>query len=989
MLAVFLGGLAVGALAVAERSRRLRAPLLAYALAEGGLALAGLVFHPVFVAVTGSAYDALLPAVSDAGLANVTRWILAVGLVLPQSILLGTTFPLMSAGVVRLAPDWSGRRISSLYFLNSLGGALGVLVGGFVLVTRVGLPGTMIAAAVLNVLAAVGAVVARPRSRCPEARHDVARSAVRAGHGGTAPEQAGPGPPGDRTLWTALLVVSFGTAVASFIYEIGWIRMLSLVMGSATHSFEIMLSGFILGLSIGALVIRRRTDLSRRPVELLAAIQWCMGLTALATLPLYLASFGWMAELMERLPRTDTGYGLFGVARYGLALVIMLPSTICAGMTLPLITNTLFRRGAGERAIGWVYGVNTLGSVLGVGLAGLVLLPAIGLERMIVAGAALDMALGVGLLVLARGHLPTLRRFGAGGAALAGTAAILAGTLVAVDFEPVVLTGGVFRYGAVPDTTEHRVVYYADGRTATVGVHAVLASELVVQTSNGKPDASLSRRWLRSTEERLEPAPIEWQDESTQLLSAMTTLAHAPDARRAAMIGHGSGISAHYLLSSPTVESLVTIEIEPRMIEASRAFYPANGRAFDDPRASFVIDDAKAYFAARRERYDLVLSEPSNPWVSGVASLFTREFYDRVSNYLTPAGVFAQWIQLYEIRDDDLLTILAALDESFGSYRGFLVGDTDLLLVATNSEQLPEPDWSVFDAPALDSDLAHVLPFTPDHLDAVRLFDGAALAPLVSSWTPVNSDYRPILDHRAERSRFVQSFASGFYGLAVDPFDLVGALAGRRVPLARRGIPAPVLGLEPMRTRQAAGAFRDVVRHAQVGDLALGSRRVPAGLDRTAVTVLARYGLVFEAPEPGGDEGVDWPSWTRRMEGVERRLHGEASGEADATFFAGMKLVAEQASAPEEVHAAIDFLRGLRSWDWPTASRASDVLVDATAGGERWLDPGLVHDGAVVARLAAGRVDAAERALLRLGGQGRRPDDLRVRLLRAYVAAAR
>jgi len=976
VLAVFLGGLAVGALAVAERSRRMRSPLLAYALAEGGLALAGLVFHPVFVAVTGGAYDALLPAVSDAGFASVARWVLAVGLILPQSILLGTTFPLMSAGVVRLAPDRSGRRISSLYFLNSLGGAVGVLLGGFVLVTHVGLPGTLVAAALLNVLAAVGAVVARP-------------SSPRVAGSPTPPEPTEDAIQGGVTLWTVLLVVSFGTAVASFIYEIGWIRMLSLVMGSATHSFEIMLSGFILGLAIGALVIRRRTDFSRRPVKLLGIVQWCMGLTALATLPVYLGSFGWMAELMDRLPRTDTGYGLFGVARYALALAIMLPSTICAGMTLPLITNTLLRRGAGERAIGWVYGVNTLGSVLGVGLAGLILLPSLGLERMIVAGAALDMALGVGLLILALERGAALRRLGLAAAGVTATGATVALALAVVDFEPVVLTGGVFRYGAVPDTTEHRVVYYADGRTATVGVHAVLASELVVQTSNGKPDASLSRRWLRSAEERLEPGPIEWQDESTQLLSAMTTLAHAPRARRAAMIGHGSGISAHYLLSSPALESLVTIEIEPRMIEASRAFYPANERAFDDPRSSFVIDDAKAYFAARRARYDLILSEPSNPWVSGVASLFTREFYDRVSNYLTADGVFGQWIQLYEIRDDDLLTILAALDDVFGDYRGFLVGDTDLLLVATGGDHLPEPDWSVFDAPALVEDLAHVLPFTPDHMNAIRLFDGEALAPLVSTWSPVNSDYRPILGHRAERGRFVQSFASGFYGLAIDPFDLVGALAGRRAPLARHGTPAPVLGLEPMITREAAGVFREAVQQTRIGGPGRRSRRVPAGLDERGRTALGRYGLVFEAPGPGSGGAVDWRAWTRRMERVERRLHGEASGAADASFFEAMKLVAEQASAPEEVHAAIDFLRGLRSWDWSAASRASDVLVEVTAGGERWLDPSVVHDGAVVARLAVGRIDAAERALLRLGGERRRPDDLRVRLLRAYVAAAR
>ena len=160
---------------------------------------------------------------------------------------------------------------------------------------------------------------------------------------------ARPGPARDRRARLPLLLfTSFGTAVASFIYEIDWIRMLALVLGGATHAFELMLSAFILGLALGALWIRSRIDRIRNPVRTLGVVQWVMGLLALATLPVYAASFDWIATLMNTFARTDIGYVGFTAARYALCLAIMLPATFCAGMTLPLITRTLIRSGSGE-----------------------------------------------------------------------------------------------------------------------------------------------------------------------------------------------------------------------------------------------------------------------------------------------------------------------------------------------------------------------------------------------------------------------------------------------------------------------------------------------------------------------------------------------------------------------------------------------------------------------------------------------------------------
>src|SRR6185312_9396874 len=296
------------------------------------------------------------------------------------------------------------------------------------------------------------------------------------------------------------------------------------------------------------------------------------------------------------------------VAKYGIALAVMLPATFCAGITLPLITRMLLNAGGGERAVGIVYSVNTLGSIIGAGLAALVLMPLLGLKTLLISGAVIDMALGVWLMFLAGRGAADTRRFAVG---LTGATVFIAGmSALNVHFDRSVTTSGVFRYGRV--------------RTAEDGGYSI--------ATNGKPDASLSPNWFEPVTDTTTIVALDG-DESTQILLPLITLAHVPDAKQGAVIGNGSGMSSHLLLGSPSLQKLVTIDIEPEMINGSHTFYPVNRRVFDDPRSQYVHDDAKSYFAASNRKFDLILSEPSNPWVSGVSGLFTDEFYQRIRTY--------------------------------------------------------------------------------------------------------------------------------------------------------------------------------------------------------------------------------------------------------------------------------------------------------------------------------------------------------------------
>jgi len=991
VLVIFLGGMSLGALVAGQRSERLRRPLLWYAGVEALVGVVGFLFNVLYVDVSDFAYDTLFPALAGGWALVVVKWVLASLLILPQSILLGTTFPLMSAGVIRLVREQPGRILGLLYFANSLGAALGVLFAGFVLLERVGLPGTLIAAAVLNFVAAGGVVAAQflfPASAA--AKQPVLVASAPEGEPVVAGAQAPPqSRERERGLTRLLLIVSFGTAVASFIYEIAWVRMLSLVLGSATHSFELMLSAFILGLALGAFWIRKRADRIADPLLALGIVQWVMGAFAIATVPVYMLSFGWVATLLDTFKQSDAGYQAFLVARYGICLMVMLPATFCAGITLPLITGILMRTHGpvrGERAIGAVYGVNTLGSIAGVLLAGLALMPVLGLKLLLILGAIVDIALGFFILLAAvrdRHLAPPTPFAGSLERPVARLAALTLATVMFIamigtlfDFDRTRLTSGVYRYAVLPRPGDYTVPFYRDGRTATVSIRRSRSGFLTLST-NGKPDASMEAFW-RDTILADAPHALE-RDIATQMLLPLITLAHRAPAREVAVIGQGSGMTSHVLLGSPGVQRLVTIEIEPEMIRASRSFYPANRRVFDDRRATFVLDDAKSYFAASGRKFDLILSEPSNPWVSGVAGLFTTEFYRRVRTHLAPGGVFGQWLHLYELDDSLATTVLAALDQNFRAYEIFFTSNADVLIVASNERELPAPDWSVATLPGVAQDLRRAVALTPEALEATRLAGRQLFHPHLAGHAKPNSDYRPVLDLGAERTRYLKRNADGVIRFGEGRFNIAAALAGRRA-----GFGSESLAVTPEITR-----VDDLARTVRLRSAIASGRTAPDTTGRRRAGDSYARGLArlvdIERRLGGSVPPADWKLFVEDVRESEALLHAGTAGVADEAFYARLRAYTQRTAAPDAVRAAIDFLHGLAAWDWAEASRTGERLV---AARERdnvdWLPASFTRNGLVVARIQLGDFGGA-RAAFKAYARNVSDDEFTARVLAAYL----
>ena len=750
VLAIFMGGMALGSWIMSRTSWRMMNLLIGYAIVEGVIGLLGLVFHRTSIFVTSWAFEVLLPNISSPLVVQLSKWTLGALLILPQSTLLGMTFPLMSGAIVRRYPQSAGDTLAMLYFTNSFGAAIGVLVSGFYLIATVGLPGTIMTAGLLNIALALtvwGIVKYQPDSVQPAP--PPARIAERKNL---------------RQILRWMLVGAAVTGVAAFLYEIAWIRMLSLVLSSSTHSFELMLSAFILGIALGGLWIHRRIDAMTDPVRFLGWTMLIMALVALLSLPIYNETFDLMAYAMGMFTPTERGYLGFNLASHAIAVLLMIPTTFFCGMTLPLMTHVLIRNGTGERAIGAVYAWNTAGAIVGVIVAVHLLMPVIGVKGIVITGALLHAVLGIAYLSRASKDSSSFKL--ARLPAVITVVAVVATTML-VDLDPRKLTSGVFRHGLARQRAEDRVLFLEHGKTASVSLLDV--SGMISIATNGKPDASIMMKGDKS-------AP----DEITMVLAGALPFALHGHPTDVANIGIGSGLTTHVLLASQLVSRVDTVEIEPLMPKAAEiGFMPRVARTFRDPRSHIYIEDAKTFFSEHQDKYDIIVSEPSNPWVSGVSTLFSEEFYRYVSRYLKPDGMLIQWIQTYETNLNVVMSVLKALAPQFDDFAVYNADDNDLLIVALRTGRLPAPDPRLFASQPMRAELARVGIDSIQDIENRFLGTKELLLPLLrSAGVPANSDYFPFVDLNAPRARYLRGDAAEYPGLVLLPLPFFELLSG-------------------------------------------------------------------------------------------------------------------------------------------------------------------------------------------------------------------
>ncbi len=653
VLAVFVGGLGAGGLYFGKRADRHPRPLALYAKLETGIALSAAV-TPGLILLARALYIRLGGSVSlGLGGGTLVRLVLAALVLLVPTLLMGGTLPAVVRAVE--TDDDRGRRgVGLLYGVNTLGAVTGCALANFFLLEIFGTRMTLWLAALLNLLIAV---VARAFAReMPDTEADEKLDPE-------APAEAPAAPPG--FVLVAAMIVGF----SFFLMELVWYRMLGPILGGTIFTFGLILVVALAGIGLGGAF---HGALGRGRAATASGFALTCVLEA-ACFALAYAAGDRVATLAMAL-RTTGAFGFSGlVAGWAVvAGVVVFPGAFISGVQFPMLIALLGkgRRGVGEQTAR-AYAANTVGAILGSIGGGFGLLPALtapGCWRLVTALLAL---LGVAAaLIDPRATTSRLRRFTPVAIALgAGLLLLARGPTAAWRHSPIGAgradTGALRSPAALKDwsnETRRAIRWEAEGLESSVALDARNGLAFVL---NGKADGHVRG------------------DAATQVMSGLVGAILHPAPRKAMVIGLGTGSTAGWLGAIPGMERVDTSELEPAMLHVAEACAAVNHDVLHNPKVKVLLGDAREQLLVSRERYDLIFSEPSNPYRAGIASLFTDEYYQAVAKRLAEGGVFLQWVQGYEIDAQTIKTIYATLARTFPNIETWELSINDLLLVAT------------------------------------------------------------------------------------------------------------------------------------------------------------------------------------------------------------------------------------------------------------------------------------------------------------------
>jgi spermidine synthase len=731
VLAVFMGGLALGNRIFGGWSDRLRQPVRTYGFLEIAIGIYAFAY-PTLDRLTDHVFVVLgTPVVEHAGLLLALKGGLSVALLLGPTLLMGGTLPLLVAWLQQSYAD-AGRRSARFYSVNSLGAVLGAALAGFCLVQNFGMVMTLQITASVNVI--VGALAILISRKISREEHDRPTSVP-------VPEPETAAGTASDTLRRAGVLVAL-TGAVSMGLELLASRSLALIFGSSLQSFAVVLISFILGIGLGSAWIaspRRREKPDERTIVLLLCIA-AVWVTLLVFNIEQWVNFYRIAR--TGLGRTPVGYVYHELLTVGMALVILGLPAAWIGAVLPLMMRAASHQDAPLGAkVGALLTWNTIGAVIGTLVTGFVLMPWVGLRN----------AFGVLALILALVALfIALRRGWFAGAAGATGICLLTGCLFIFGSEGWrnVMSSGVFRIwetkydpGFMALRKEHfKIPFYEDGPDATVSVEQVdgiIAPAQLGLRINGKPDAGTQL------------------DLCTQLLVAHLPMLANPGAKDVFCLGLASGMTAGALLAYP-VNRIDIAENCDAVVHASRLFEDWNHHVLDDPRTHLWHEDARTVLKLRPQLYDVIISEPSNPWFVGIGSVFSREYFELAASRLKPDGIMAQWFHVYEVNDDIERLVLRTFGSVFPYVEVWDAGAGDIVLLGSNQPWRtgPEVFRQGFAIDRVRTDMWMIDIQSPEALMARQLASQQTGFAIAGSG-PIQSDLFPVLEYAAPRAFYI------------------------------------------------------------------------------------------------------------------------------------------------------------------------------------------------------------------------------------------
>jgi len=749
VLAAFMGGLALGSVLASRLATRIVRPVRVYAaieLAIGVYALGVPLLFRLIDRVYAGVWQSLQPGFYGSA---ATRFVLASIVLIIPTALMGATLPVLARAVTSSGPR--SISVTSLYTVNLVGAIAGTIATGFFLLPSLGVSATIWIAASTNLAIGIAALLldSKDRGQNISASRTVDESFERPASEHHATNSA---------FWLACALISGFITISM---QVVWSRMLSMIIGSSTYAFSIVLALFLTGLSLGAYFVSRRKSSDPRTVrrmifvvQILIAASLFLSIRVANVTPVLLVSAGFRLGI-------NSWRGLMALQICAAALLILLPSVLM-GMVMPMVLKWAEHpapAASGEvgsgappstsRLVGLSYAMNTLGAIGGSVLTAFLLIPGTTTRFTIFCVASLCL-ITAGIAYEPR--RPDTDRGLARGLAAGATAVVIVATFFAwprLNLNAL-STGAYDGYvrvlaksrGGVPESINddrpdnHRLLMFEEGRTATVSVRRDWG--ITSLAINGRTNGS------------------DTEDMPTQVFLAHVGLLTAPHPDNVLMIGFATGVTAGSVLQSPT-KSLTSVELEPATLAASRYFEHVNNRPLTDLRLHMILDDARTHLRVNTARYDIIISEPSHPWVPGVANLFTREFFTLGKERLRDDGVFVQWLQMYQLSTESLRSVLATYHQVFPYVLVFRVrGETngkDLILVGSRQSLTFDHIGERIGDPRVTTDLARIGIKRTEDVQAWFVTDETRLGPAVAG-AVINTDDNMHVETVAPREAF-------------------------------------------------------------------------------------------------------------------------------------------------------------------------------------------------------------------------------------------
>ena len=724
VLSSFMAGLALGNFFFGRAADTWRRPLLGYALLEAGIGLTALLVPPLLNLARHAVIGYGGATSSFMGQTLLTFGLSFVVLMIPTA-LMGGTLPVISRALIRRNKDVAGK-VGALYSLNTFGAVLGVALAGLLILPKIGLRNTMLLAVAINLLVAVVVGLISFAVRRPVL-------------GRKEPVTSRPARPAHASALVLTFAIGF-SGLASMVYEVSWARSLALVIGSSIYAFNTMLLSFIFGIGLGSLIFayifRRRAP----SIALFSYVEVAIGISC------FLVVF-----FFDRLPvlflnvfkalAPAVGHLFFGELL--ICFLVMLIPTTLFGATLPMISHILTKD---ERligtSIGRVYAANTAGCILGSAGASFVLIPILGLQQTLKLAVVVNVLVAISAFILSKKGKSSKYIFSASAVAL----------IALVFAAPKQWNQNVMTIGVAPNAvwlqkltkmaslkdiaSVPELLYYRHGLNSTV---AVLKGQNDISMSiDGKTDASAKG------------------DLATQLLIGYVPLFLHSQPETVMILGLGSGITVAATISAGARHS-DCLEIEPAVVSASEYFSEANRDVLGNPNVKIILADGRNYLLSTKKRYDVITSEPSNPWMAGISNLFTKEFYEICARRLKPGGIMCQFIHGYNLDPEDFRMVMATFSSVFPHKQLWSSAfSVDYLMIGSASEIKINLDTikQKMKAKEVASDLKRIGITTVTDFMAHFLLDEQGWDAVVRD-APINTDNMPLLEFSAPKSLYL------------------------------------------------------------------------------------------------------------------------------------------------------------------------------------------------------------------------------------------